>query len=327
MEETTTVADSAPVADAAPSEAVEATGATAGDLSEAPTTTDANAPTDPDDDEAEEPDSPDLTAEEKQTKAQERRERRKANAEKRVADAVEARLTQERAAVKARADADAAEATARAAREAYVQRFGEYVGTPERRTALQQEINDLIEQTTGGGNLYEADAETVDKINAAREALVAKRGEVAKLDAQKRVFDDLDEFQVQLTIRTCEAQAARLPSEHQRAYLESTDMQTAFDRYDAGVVAREGAKHQAEMAAVKKQYEADLAKERTAHAATRTGIAGDGPAPNGTNGSGNGTHIYTRAELHRLLGSTEGMAEYRKNRAEIERQELAGLIR
>ena len=121
MEGDTTVAtDSAPVVDAAPSEAVETTDAMAGGPEDQAATTEIDAvetAPDPDDDEAEEPDSPDLTEDEKATRARERRERRKANAEKRIAAARADAVEEFKRTTAQQAEADEAEAKGRQALE------------------------------------------------------------------------------------------------------------------------------------------------------------------------------------------------------------------
>lgn len=325
-------ADSAPAAETATGETGSADTQT--DATHGGETTEANPPTDdataaPTDD-AEEGDDPetrpsdDDSEEVAQTKAQKRRERQKAREEKRVADAVAAEITRREA---ERAEADrvaAAEAKAKADAEAYQKRFGELVGTPERRAALDAEIEALTEEV-GKLKPY-ADGTDLDALEAKQTALSEKVAERKRLNEGKRLYDEIDQFQFEQTQQQFLAAGTDLPASHQQQLAASTTVPQALKAIrDGGIAlgeARASVVKDKEIADWKGKYE----KAEAALTAMRTGGAGDGPAPNGTNGSGGGTHIYTRAELREMQSTPDGMARYRANKAEIERQAIAGLI-
>lgn len=323
-DEQAVVADSAPAEQAAPltGEAVVSDDVTHGEPTEQTTSTDDAASTAEPDDEDDSEDSSDegLTEEEVKTKAERRRERRKAREQERIDRAVEERFAARERERETKAQAEQAEADTKAAADAWRQEFGSYVGTPETRATLDAEIA-LLTEEVGSLKPY-ADGTDLNVLEQKQTDLAAKVAERKRLNANFSTYKRLDEFQFRQTQGDYAAAGASLPEEHRATYLQATTVPEALTRLEAGIVAREQTKHKAELARVTTEWEGKLAKEQAAHAATRTGAPGAGPSPNGANGTGSGGAIYTRERL-----ATMTTAEYRANKAEIERQERAGLIR
>lgn len=308
MEETTTavVADSAPTAETAPSVAVEQAEVTQSDATAqdaAPQTPESES-TDPDSDPETEPSEGD-TPEEAKSKAQLRRERREQREQTRIDRAVEEKIAAREREREAQAAADKAEADAKAAQDRWQQEFGSFVGTPDARSSLAKEIDDLITQTISV-NPEEADWEALQRLNQARTTLAEKKAALATLDRNAEVYQKLDTFQFEQTRRLYAARAAGLPETHRAQYLASTTVEQALERLEAGLVARERAQADARVAATEADWKGRYEKEVAAHAATRTGAPGAGPTPNGANGIGAGSDDLT-PERYQAMDPTDRM--------------------
>lgn len=280
--------DSAPVADAAPdtgptAESTEATHLEAGTADA--TTAEASDTSDDDGDEDESTEGQDesQTEEERRLSRSERRklrEQTRLEAERQAA--VEAYKRQE----SERAEAAAREAKARADEEAFYREFGELVGTPETRQTLQADIDRLtgeVARLKAFG--ADTDLEVLEQHQTALGEKILRR---AELDQNAGIFQKLEAAHIRDAQNGYAARAARLPEEHRAAYLSSVTIPQALDRFEAGIVAREAAKAKAEVDRVTAEWSGKLAKEEAAHARTRTGAPGNGPAPNGANGTGSG---------------------------------------
>lgn len=297
----TVVADSAPVAETAPSVAVEAPDATHGEQ------TDQSTPVDTDADTAETPPStdgddadPDLqptdsdTEEEAKTKSEKRRERRQAREQKRIDDAVEERFAAREAERTAKAAQEASEAKTKKAAEDFYQEFGSFVGSPETRTSLVQDISALTSEVTQLRPY--AQGTDLDALEAKQEALSAKIAELDRLNANQSTYDKLDAFQFRLTQNQYVQAGSELPKEFQGQLLGARDVPGALKAIKEGYIAlgrsQEAAVKDKEIAEWKGKYE----KEAASHEATRTGAPGSGPAPQGQNGGGVSGSM-TRAEF------------------------------
>ena len=329
-EEMAVVTDSASVAETAPSEvAVEQTDVTHGDTTEQATPTDETAapaeetPTEDDGDEDEESDE--HQTEEEKTKAQKRRERRQAKEAERIASAVQAEVERRDREREVKAHQEFAEKQTKEAQAAWLKEFGELVGTPEARAQLDQEIAALTREAAQMRPY--ADGTDLDVLEQKQAALEEKIAQRDRLNENQKTYDKIDAYQFANTQGAYAALAERIPADHAKLLLQSTDVPTALTRFEAGVVAREAAKHAADKAAAVKTVTADLEKERAAHAATRTGGPGAGPVPATGGTASTSGRIYTRERLAQRVLTSEGRAEYRANKNEIERQERAGLIR
>ena len=295
MADEASVTDSAAVADAATvddGQAVTQTDATHGDASSeqaaTPPEDDASSATDSESDDDEEDVSTESQTDEEKTRAQRRRERRQQRDQERINTAVAETLARERKVAadqtaKAEAERKQAEAQTNWHRE-----FGDLVGTPEIRQGLQREINDLIAQVTGTGNVYEATAEAVEKLEAARVSLIEKRARLAELDTNQTTFSKIERYQFSLDAGAYVSKAESLPSEFGKQLMAAEGVPQALDILERGIVAREAAKAKPEKDAAveetRKHWQGMYEKEVSAHASTRTGLAGAGPTP-----SGNGT--------------------------------------
>ena len=322
MPDDVVVTDSAPVAEAAPAtsgEAVEQADATHGDTTDQATPTDdtaAEASTEVDEDEGEES-LPETATEEEKTRAQKRRERRQAREQERIDKAVQERYEQAERVREAKAATEAAEAKTKAEAEAWQKRFGALIGTPEERATLQTEINDLL-STTIGVDWQEATAEELDRVKTANDQISAKRARLTELQKNQELYSELDTFQFEQSRALFASLADKLPADHRATYLQSRDLDTALTRLEAGIVAREAARHESDKAAAVKAVTAELEKERAAHSATRTSAPGGGSAmaTGGTGSSGSGGELtperYSRMsfeERQKLRSTPEGRAQ------------------
>lgn len=298
MADEVAVTDSASVAEAAPSEvAVEQADVTHGDAPEQATPADDTAAaeevsTDDGDDE-DEPSDEHQTEEEK-TKAQKRRERRQAKEQERIAAAVQAEVERIQRENEVKATQAEAEAKQRQADEAWQKRFGELVGTPEVHQSLEQEIATLTREIVSlRPYAGDTDLDVLEQKQAALDAKIAQRDTLA---TNKKLYDDIDKYQFEMTKNEFLVAANGLPADHAREYLKAQTVPEALRRLEVGIVAREAAKHAADKAAAVKAVTTELEKERAAHAATRTGGPGAGPVPatGGSGGSGSGVLTYER---------------------------------
>jgi hypothetical protein len=274
---------------AAPPEAAPDTGPTpSGDAVERPSDGDAiSAPPPPGDQPAEDTGegTDDDTSDDDAPRSEEeqklsRSERRRLREQERIDKAIEERWAErERVREAERATAEA-EAKAREAQQAYHKRFGDLVGTPEKRAELQAEIHALVSETTSI-NPEEADWEALQKLNKARLSLAEKQADMRRLEQNERTFNDLREFEFEVTKADYLRLAESLPPEHQKAYLSSQTIPEALQRLEAGLVAREAAKAKAEVAKVEAEWRSRYEKEVAAHAETRTGVPGAGPSTAG----------------------------------------------
>ncbi len=284
MADEAVVTDSASVAETAPPEvAVEQTDVTHGDTTEQAPPTDDTAtaeetPTEDDGDEDEESDE--HQTEEEKTKAQKRRERREKREQERIEKTVSERLEQAERAREVKAHQESAEKQTKEAAEAWHKEFGDLLGTPEIHSQLEQDIAALTRETVAI-RPYETDDPdaAVRLLEEKQKVLHEKIAQRDQLKTNQATYDKIDKYQFQMTQDIYLRRAASLPPEHAKLYLQSGDPDTALTRLEAGIVAREAAKHEAEKAAAVKAITADLEKERAAHAATRTGGPGSGPVP------------------------------------------------
>lgn len=301
------VADSAPVAETAPSEAVEQADATHGDQTEQATTpsdTDTQpGDSTPDDlDDGDEESTENQTDEEK-SRSQQRRERRQAREADRIAKAVEAEISRRESERQTQAQQAKAEAEARAAAEAWQQEFGQIVGTPDARKALSDEIERLI-QTTISVDPEMADYAELQRLTEAQKALAAKRQQLQTLDANLKTYQKLDEFQFRQTQHEFAGAGSDLPDTYRQRYLQARTVPEALAILRDGLVAREAAKAKAEVERVTAEWRSRYEKEVAAHAATRTGAAGAGPSPEaGGRSHGNGPDLTP--ERYASMDSTE----------------------
>lgn len=308
-DEAAAVADSAPVAEAATTDNG-GTAATQPDVThgdEASETTaepvQAADPAEPeadDDDDGDEPDSEHQTEEEK-TKAQRRRERRQQREQARINEAVQAELKRERETAAQQAAAEQQQKQAEQRQSQWRERFGSFVGSPETRTALSKEIDDLIQTTISAkldGITDQAEYDRqFDRLTTAQQALAEKRAELARLDTNSSIYDELDKFQFENTKASFEARASGIPEAHRRAYLSAQTVDQALERLEAGIRADEQAKAKAAADKLEGDWRDRYEKEVAAHAATRTGGAGNGPSPNGANGVGSGAGLTRESFL------------------------------
>lgn len=318
MADETVVADSAPVAEAAPAtggEAATQPDATHGDGTEQATGTDPEVGSaDPDgDDEGEA--LPETATEEEKSRSQQRAERRRANRQRDIDEAVRAAREQERSDLAAKASKDAVERAAAEQAKAWEAEFGSLVGTPESRRSLDDEIAALTRETIKI-RPFEADDPdaAVTQLAEKQKALDAKIAERDRLNNNSEIYTKLERHQFAAVQVDAARFAESLPSEHRAAYLAARDMGTLLGHFEAGVVAREAAKHGTDKAAAVKAVTDLLEKERVAHAATRTGAAGDGPslATGGTFGAG----AMTRAQFLALPADQKD--QIRRNPALLE---------
>lgn len=303
------VADSGSDVQAAPSEAVESSDLTHGDTTEqAATPADAAATVDTPDDEADDPEiepSDDDSEEEAKSKAEKRRERRRQNEENRIAKAVQERLDRIESDRAEKSAADKRESDARAAEETFWKRFGDRFGSPEQRTALDAEISALGEEVANMRPY--AEGTDLDVLEAKQAAYAEKRAKRIEWDTNWADYQENDRFQTEVAKRQIAEAGVSLPEEFQKKFWNSMSLPEAMSIHEAGVVAREAAKAKAEVARITAEYESKLAAEVAAHAATRNGAPGAGPAPNGANGSGSaGGSVIAR--LKREAGSPEEFA-------------------
>jgi hypothetical protein len=333
------VTDSAPVAEAAPSEvAVEHTDATHGDTSEqaAPTDGDESVAADSESDSSDEDEESDehLNEEEK-TRAQKRRERRQQREQERIAQAVQDTLAQERKAAADKAAADKATADAKAAQESWQKAFEQDLGSPKERADIQSEINALISQVVGikpeEASTTEDYNAAIERLNAAQATLAKKQDRLREIDTNQTTFDKINAHTWELEKGGWLTVANSLPSDWQTKFDAATSIPQALSILEQGIVAREAVKAAADKAAAveatRKEWQGKYEREAADHAATRTGAPGAGPTPGGNGMSSSNGRVYTRERLREMTATAEGRAEYRANRAEIERQEAAGLIR
>ena len=294
MPDDVVVTDSATAAEAAPAasgEAVEQTDATHGDTTDQATSTDdtaAEASTEADEDEGEES-LPETATEEEKTRAQKRRERRQAREQERIDKAVQERYEQAERVREAKAAEEKTRAEADKLEQEYQQRFERRLGKPNEAVQLQQEINGLLSQTIGV-DWQEATAEELDRGKTANDQIAAKRARIDEISKGREDMADLNDLHFLQVQGLYHQRAESLPESHRKAYLESRDIDTVLTRLEAGIVAREAAKHQSDKAAAVKAVTAELEKERAAHAATRTSAPGGGSAmaTGGTSSGGSG---------------------------------------
>lgn len=298
----TALADSGSEVQAAPSEAAGSLDPTHGEQAEQTTETQEGEAAPPAD-ESGDPDDPTLdpsdsdSEEEVQTKAQKRRARRQARDQERIQEAVNAELAKREVETTQKATADKAAADAKAAEEAFFSEFGSYVGTPDVRSTLDADIATL---TTEIANLKPyAEGTDLDVLEQKQTALQEMVGKRSKLNENKATYDKIDAFQFRMAQREWAAGASSLPAEHQQRYLNATNIPDLLKLHEDGIVARERAAHKAVLDATVAEWSGKLAKEETAHAATRTGAPGAGPAPNGSNGMG-GSGPLTRDQFLNL---------------------------
>ncbi len=314
-----TVVDSTTTVETAPSAAVETVDVTHGDTAEQTTTPEAAVDTpDTDDDPENEPSETD-SEEEVQTKAQKRRERRHQREQERIDKAVEERLAVREAERETKAKADADEAKGRKALEDWSKEFGSFVGTPEVRSTLAQEIETLTGEIANMRPY--AEGTDLDVLEQKQNLLSQKVSDRNRYNANLATYEKLTEFSLQQEKAEWGWASLKLPESMRAAYLQSHTVAEVIERLEAGVTAREQAKADARVKATEAEWKGKYEKEVAAHEFTRTGSAGSGPAPNASNGNG-GTGFFTRERLAKM-----SLDEYRRNKAEIERQELAGLIR
>ena len=322
MAEDVAVTDSGLTTEAAPSEVAGApSDATHGDESEqaATPTDDTSAEgevseSEGDDDGEEQ--LPESATEEEKTESQKRRERRQAKEAERIERAVAERFEAAERAREAKAAQEAAEATQRQAAEEYEREFSDFIGSPEARKALSDEIAALTRELVTM-RPYEdgTDYEALEQKQTALNEKIAKRDE---WDVNKEKLERVDSYWFAKIQDIYAKRATSLPTEHARLYLQATDPDTALTRLEAGIVAREAAKHAADKAAAVKTVTAELEKERAAHAATRTGGPGSGPVPatGGNGGSSNGRSLTPEryaamdsSERAKLRSTVEGRAQ------------------
>lgn len=282
------VADSAPVAETAPSVAVEQTDATHGDQTEQATTlsdTDTTGESAPDDLDDGDEETPENQTDEEKTRSQQRRERRQAREAERIAKAVEAEIGRRESERQSRAQAEAAAAEARKAAEAWQQEFGQIVGAPDVRKSLTDEIEQLI-QTTISVDPEMADYTELQRLTAAQKALAEKRQRLQEFDRNAQTFQKLDHFHFRQTQHEFAARGASLPEAYRQKYLQARTVPEALAILEDGLVAREAAKAKAEVERVTAEWRSRYEKEVAAHAATRTGAPGAGPSPEAGGRSG-----------------------------------------
>ena len=233
----TVVADSARVAVTAPSVSFETTDATHGEQTDAtPESAEAQQTDEHDDDDAEGDDSSeDLSEEETKTRAEKRRERRRAREEERIARAVQERMDQAVQTRVAKATADKAEADTRAAAENFYKEFGSFVGTPETRTALDQEISALTAEVTQLRPY--AEGTDLDALEQKQTALAEKVAERNRLNANQSTYDKLDAFQFRLTQNQYVQAGSDLPKEFQTQLLGARDVPSALKAIKEGYMA------------------------------------------------------------------------------------------
>ena len=237
---------------------------------------------DGDDDGDDAEDRPDQTEEERKLS---RSERRRAREAERIARAVEAEISRRESERQAREQAEAAAAKAREAAEAWQREFGQIVGAPEVRKALTDEIETLI-QTTISVDPETADYAELQRLTEAQKALAAKRQQLAEYDRNLQTYQKLDEFHFRNTQHEFAARGASLPEAYRQKYLQARTVPEALAILEDGLVAREAAKAKAEVERVTAEWRSRYEKEVAAHAATRTGAPGAGPAPEAGGRSG-----------------------------------------
>jgi hypothetical protein len=325
-------ADSAPEAQAAPSEAADPQDVTHGESTERAADTDtvetpeSSDDGDDDHDPETEPSEGD-TPEEAKSKAQKRRERRQQREQERIDRAVEERIAAKERERQAETDRQQREAEAQKAREERTKRFAAYIGEDGETDRLTAEVNELNRRIRA--EIATIDQDSLDKIEAdirSKEARIASIREARGFEGEIRqdIWNGI-EGQILSVLRHPEFADQATKARYLNA---EGGIAGALDVYRE--VVREAAKSEAaaEIAEIKKAHATEKASLEAVARDWRIRAGGE-EVPDTTSGgsAGVGTEVFTRERLRQMMQTPEGIAEYRRNRKEIERQELAGLIR
>ena len=286
-----------------------------------PTPGDESAEDDGDDEDAA---TGEQTEEQKKLSRRERqRQREQERIDKAVAEAVaESKRQEAEQAEVAKRAADAKKAREQAARE-----FAEYIGDEGEPERLAQEVGDLYRQIRN--DIATLTQDELDKIDGEIKSKESRIADITKARGfQDKIANNL--------WNGIEAQMLRPLS-----FPEFADQATKqrFLGAEGGIagawdVAREvirsavRAEADAEIATLKADHESEVKTLREEMRGWRVRAGAEEVADTTSGGTAvNGTGTYTRERLRQMMATPEGMDEYRRNRAEIERQEAAGLIR
>lgn len=286
-----------------------------------PTPGDEPAEDDGDDEESTTDDTP---ADPRKPSRKERQRQREAEArDKAVAEAIAAYQREQEAAETRKQQ----EAAAKAAQEAAAKELAEFLGEPGEVERLQaeavaitrqrQRVEQGLDTTTDLNALYEREIEVVKRLEQIEPA---KKYE----DALRRQIWGGIEPQI-LTPLTWPELAS--PEAKQKFMYHEGGLTGALQFSRELIRTAAIAEKDAEIATLKATHATEMKAAEAQIGALRVRLGGDeivstvSGAPT-TNGG-----LYTRQRLRDMMQTPAGMAEYRRNKAEIERQERAGLIR
>jgi hypothetical protein len=270
----------------------------------------------PDSQESEEAgDQDDDTSEDDKPRSEEeqklsRSERRRLREQERINTAVEERFAERERIREAEAAQAEAQKRDQEAEKQFWDEFGGLVGTPEKRAELQQQISALVSEAIkikpNEATLQSDYDREIERLTETQQKIANAQAELRTYEQNQETFDKLRRISLKDTTNAYLELGISLPPELQKAYLEAQTIPEALRRFEAGLVAREAAKHAADKEAAVKAVQAELEKERAAHAETRTGVPGAGPSP-----AGGGSGGASRSAVDRLIqeaGSPEEFA-------------------
>lgn len=272
-------------------------------------------------DEGEHPDQPDQTEEQKKLS---RRERQRQREEERIAKAVQERFEQaerERQTAEQQAKVEQARAERQKALAAYRGEEGEHARLTAEIADLNRQIRSELSNPQG------IDLDAVEQQIAQKEA---RLGSITQAQA----------FEGEIAQGIWNGIEAAMLSPLQWPELSGPELRQKYLSAEGGIVgclqiAREAivaAKDAEKASALKAQADQHatalkaLEADRNAWRVRAGGAEAADTSSGGTAANGSGL-IYTRERLRQMMQTPAGMAEYRRNKAEIERQERAGLIR
>jgi hypothetical protein len=293
-------------------------------------TADDSTPTPESDDSAEddgEDEEPEQTEEQKKLS---RRERQKLREQERIDKAVEERFAaKEREAQAAEAEKQR-QAQTQQAREAAAKEFAEYIGEDGETDRLNAEIADLNRQIR---------AEVSDPQGADLDGDDGLLAQVAKREARLAEIQRAQGFQQKIANNIWNGIEYEILSPLQfPEFASDPAAQARYRGAEGGIagalkVAREViraaaiAEKDAEIVKIKESHQTAVKALEADRNGWRVRAGGEEVADTSAGGqAANGGGVYTRERLRQMMETPAGMAEYRRNKSEIERQERAGLI-
>lgn len=261
-----------------------------------------------------------------------RRERQRIREQERIDKAVEERIAaREREREQAEAE-KTRQAQTQEARAAAAKEFAAYIGEDGETDRLNAEIADLNRRIRS----EVADPQGVD-LDHPETGLLA---EIAKKEARLADITRAQGFQEKIANNLWNGIEAHVMSPLQfPEFANDPAAKARFVGAEGGIagalkVAREViraaaiAEKDAEIEGLRKTHTSEKAALEADRNSWRVRAGGSEVADTSAGGAAsNGAVIYTRERLRDMMRTDSGMAEFRRNRAEIERQEAAGLIR